>query len=234
MKQKIIYFVLLFLLIQPISLKAQEFYIDADLTSSYVWRGMKNANVSFQPTVGVDFKGFSFYAWGSTDLKSFSQELDFYLAYQYKRFQIEVADYFLFPGDEDEYANSKYFDYSARTTGHSFDAILSYTLSERLPLTLMWSTIFAGEDYYNENGKRSYSSYFELSYPFSFKEFDFNVEAGFTPWEGLYANKFNLVNVGLSIGKEVKITDRITIPVTGKVIVNPYEEKTHLVVAVSF
>ena len=68
-----------------------------------------------------------------------------------------------------------------------------------------WYTTFAGNDY-RENDKRAWSSYCELSYPFSVKDVDMSIEAGFTPWEGFYSNKFNVVNIGLSATKELKIT----------------------------
>ena len=78
-------------------------------------------------------------------------------------------------------------------------------LCEKFPLSVSWYTTFAGNDY-RENGKRAWSSYCELSYPFHIKGVDFALEAGFTPWEGMYSDKFNVVNAGLSASKELKIT----------------------------
>lgn len=47
--------------------KAQEFKIQGDLVSSYVWRGFYQTGASFQPTLGFGIGGFSITAWGSTD-----------------------------------------------------------------------------------------------------------------------------------------------------------------------
>ena len=47
--------------------QAQEFKIQGDLVSSYVWRGFYQTGVSFQPTLGFGIGGFSLTAWGSTD-----------------------------------------------------------------------------------------------------------------------------------------------------------------------
>ena len=40
----------------PFAIQAQEVFINADLVSSYIWRGMKNGNASVQPTLGVEWK----------------------------------------------------------------------------------------------------------------------------------------------------------------------------------
>jgi hypothetical protein len=41
-------------------------------------------------------------------------------------------------------------------------------------------------------------------------------------------------NVGLSAGKELKITDKFAIPVTGSVILNPETEQFYIVFGFSF
>ena len=43
--------------------QAQEFKIQGDLVSSYVWRGFYQTGVSFQPTLGFGIGGFSLTAW---------------------------------------------------------------------------------------------------------------------------------------------------------------------------
>lgn len=47
--------------------QAQEFTVQGDLVSSYVWRGMYQTGASIQPTLGFTIGGFSLTAWGSTD-----------------------------------------------------------------------------------------------------------------------------------------------------------------------
>ena len=47
--------------------QAQEFTIQGDLVSSYVWRGFYQTGVSFQPTLGFGVGDFSLTARGSTD-----------------------------------------------------------------------------------------------------------------------------------------------------------------------
>lgn len=126
----------------------------------------------------------------------------------------------------------KYFNYSSHSTGHTFEAGAGYMLSEKFPLSVSWYTTFAGNDY-RENGKRAWSSYCELSYPFSVKDVNMNIEAGFTPWESMYSDKFNVVNIGLSATKDIKITSNFSLPIFGKLIANPYEEQLYFVVGIT-
>ncbi|RHJ81854.1 hypothetical protein [Parabacteroides sp. AM08-6] len=47
--------------------KKLSFTVQGDLVSSYIWRGVYQTGVSFQPTLGLNIAGFSLTAWGSTD-----------------------------------------------------------------------------------------------------------------------------------------------------------------------
>ena len=60
----------------PFAIQAQEVFINADLVSSYIWRGMKNGNASVQPTLGVEWKGWTLSAWGSTEFRNENNEID--------------------------------------------------------------------------------------------------------------------------------------------------------------
>lgn len=120
----------------------------------------------------------------------------------------------------------------SRTTGHTFEAGAVYTVSERFPLSIGWYTTFAGNDY-RENKERAWSSYCEFSYPFTVKGVDLAVEAGFTPWEGEYADKLNVVNVGLSATKTLNISSGFTPAIFGKLIANPYENRFYFVFGIS-
>ena len=96
----------------------------------------------------------------------------------------------------------------------------------------MTYTVFAGNDY-REDGKRAWSSYCEFSYPFSLKGFDLSVEAGFTSWEGEYADKFNVNNIALSISREIQVSNRFSFPIFGKLGFNPYESTAYFVFGIS-
>lgn len=180
--------------------QAQEVFVTADFVSSYIWRGMDSGNASVQPSLGLNWKGLTVYAWGSTEFREKNNEIDLSLEYEYKNLTLYANNYFT----QTEEEPFKYFNYSSHSTGHTFEVGAGYMLSEKFPLSVSWYTTFAGNDY-RENGKRAWSSYCELSYPFSVKDVNMNIEAGFTPWESMYSDKFNVVNIGLSATKDIKI-----------------------------
>lgn len=225
MKKRII-FILLFLC--PFIMQAQEVFVNADFVSNYIWRGMKCGNASVQPTLGVSLGNFTLSAWGSTEFRNENNEIDLTLEYELKGFTLSVTNYF----EQSEEEPFDYFNYSAHSSGHTFEFGAAYTISERFPLTAAWYTTFAGNDY-RENDKRAWSSYCELSYPFNVKGVDLAIEAGFTPWEGMYADKFNVVNIGLSATKELKFTKSFSLPISGKFIVNPHENQVYFVFGIS-
>lgn len=202
------------ILLCTLATQAQEVFINADLVSSYIWRGMKNGSASVQPTLGVEWKGFTLSAWGSTEFKDKNNEIDLTLEYEYRNLTLCLNDYFV------------------QHSGQTFELGAIYTLSEKFPLALAWYTTFAGNDF-RENDRRAWSSYCELSYPFSVKGIDLAVEAGFTPWEGEYADKFNVVNIGLSATKELNITPGFKPSIFGKLIGNPYENQVYFVFGIS-
>lgn len=212
----------------PLLIMAQEVFVNADLVSYYMWRGMKNGNASIQPTLGFTAGGFTAYAWGSTEFREENNEIDLTLTYEYKNFMLYFSDMYYQSDDEKE----NYFNYRPRTTGHTFDLGVIYTISERFPLSVGWYTLVAGNDY-KENDKRAWSSYIELIYPFSAKGIDFEIEGGITPWEGAYADKFNVTNIALKATKEIKLNDSFSLPIFGQLGTNPFEKQVYFVFGLS-
>ena len=56
--------------------QAQEVFVTADFVSSYIWRGMDSGNASVQPSLGLNWKGLTVYAWGSTEFREKNNEID--------------------------------------------------------------------------------------------------------------------------------------------------------------
>lgn len=212
----------------PLLVPAQEVFVNADFVSSYMWRGMKCGNASVQPTLGVSMGQFTLSAWGSTEFRNENNEIDLVLEYEYKGLKLNLTNYFTQTSEEP----FDYFNYSSHSSGHTFEAGAGYTLNDKFPLSVSWYTVFSGNDY-RENGHRAWSSYCELSYPFTVKEVELTVEAGFTPWEGEYSDKFNVNNIALTASKEIRITDHFSLPLFGKLGFNPYESTAYFVVGIS-
>ena len=207
--------------------QAQEFKIQGDLVSSYVWRGFYQTGVSFQPTLGFGIGGFSLTAWGSTDLTA---------AYTFGDSGLTLSVASLWWAGQ---GSNKYFNFKSHETAHHFEAGLAYTLPlEKFPLSIAWYTMFAGADK-NEKGEQNYSSYVELNYPFSIKSVDLNATCGFLPYEagsGVYGvpnSGFAVTNLALKATKDIKVTDRFAIPVFAQAIWNPRMEDAHLVFGIT-
>jgi hypothetical protein len=77
--------------------------------------------------------------------------------------------------------------------------------------------------------KPLYSTYIEFKYPFTVKGIDIEPSVGLTPFKGLYADNFAVVNAGISIGKELDFKLPFTIPLSLSFISNPDAQKNFLV-----
>lgn len=223
--------------------QAQEFKVQGDLVSSYVWRGFYQTGASFQPALGFGAGNFSLTAWGSTDFDgtassegAAAKEIDLTAAYAFGDSGLSLSVASLWWAGQ---GADKYFNFKSDETAHHFEAGLSYTLpAEKFPLSIAWYTMFAGADK-NSGGEQNYSSYVELNYPFSIKAVDLNVTCGFLPYEagiGVYSvpnNSFAVTNVALKGVADIKITDSFSIPVFAQAIWNPCMEDAHLVFGIT-
>ena len=223
--------------------QAQEFTIQGDLVSSYVWRGFYQTGVSFQPTLGFGVGDFSLTAWGSTDFDGASsgegaaaKEIDLTAAYAFGESGLTFSVASLWWGGQ---GARKYFNFKSHETAHHFEAGLAYTLPvEKFPLSIAWYTMFAGADRkINDKGedKQAYSSYVELNYPFSVKGVDLNATCGMVPYETpqYNVNGFAVTNFALKATKALNFNERFSLPIFVQAIWNPRMEDAHLVFGVT-
>ena len=198
--------------------------VSADVVSTYVWRGMECGSAAIQPTLGIGYKGLSLSAWGSYGLvdTNDAKEFDLTLAYSTGGFNIGITDYWFNTPEE------RYFLYDANKTSHIFEANIGYDFG---PAAIQWFTNFAGNDGYNKDGKRAYSSYVELSAPFKLASVDWSATVGAVPYATDFygVDGFAVTNVSLKATKDIKVTDSFSIPVFAQVAANPSTEKAYLV-----
>ena len=97
--------------------------------------------------------------------------------------------------------------------------------------SLQWYTNFAGNDGVNKDGKRAYSSYFEVNVPFKLVTVDWTAAAGAVPYATDFygTTGFAVTNLSLKATKEIKVTDSFSIPIFGQVVGNPCSQKAYLV-----
>ncbi len=201
--------------------------IGADMVSRYVFRGLDyRASPSIQPYIEAEFGNFTIGVWGAYTTSSSvenilaTQEMDLYATYKITDLiTIGVTDYFL--PQESDY-NYNYFDWNSDSSSHLVEGMISFNGLENLPLSLMVGYLFLND---NDN-----SIYVELGYSLSI--LDIFIGAG----NGLYLTgdgNFGIMNLGISTGKEIKITDNFSLPVSVSLITNPEAKHIHLVFGIS-
>ena len=205
--------------------------VGADLVSEYVWRGAKLGDAAIQPSLGVSMAGVDLSLWGSVGVANFldTKELDITLSYSIAGATVGVTDYWFSTGDE---PYGRYFKYGKGATNHVFEAFAGYDLGFA---SISWYTNFAGNDY-KANGDAAFSSYCEISAPFSLGGADWTATLGMVPFEsGLYGTDgFAVTNVSLSAAKSIDITESFSLPVSAGVTFNPCAEMAYLVFGISF
>jgi hypothetical protein len=213
----------LVLIIIPGQLQAQQqkqnsdFAVGVDLYSSYVWRGTKlGTGPSVQPSVKFTDGGLTIGVWGAFDAFGYS-EADPWVSYEFPfGLSLGVTDYY--------YPGQKLFDVSKETGSQALEinggfSKGGFSLSANYIVNEAGGAASAGGD-----------KYFQAGY--SFTGFNFFIGAG----DGWHTSdgKFAVCNIGLGTGKEIKLSDSYSIPVSGQIIVNPEREQLYVVVGFSF
>ena len=223
-----------------------QFSLGADLVSRYIWRGKDIGNSpAIQPSVAFGIAGIKIGVWGSyavvyNGTSGNYAEFDPFITYTWKWFTIGITDYSC-PNSVDPNCSNHYFDYNASTTSHTLEGSLTFTGPEKFPLQVFVGTLFYGADkgkdslgVYGYGSKNNYSTYFEVSYPFTVKGIGVKLFMGGIPFgSGWYGPYGGIVNAGLTVSKSIKISKEYELPVFVSVITNPQSESAFLVFGVS-
>jgi uncharacterized protein (TIGR02001 family) len=197
------------------------FTAGVDLVSSYVWRGVKYGGPALQPMVEFSKSGFSIGAWGSFGIGPVDEavnEADLYVSYGFDfGLSLGVSDYY--------YQGSPYFEFGDSISSHAIEINAGYEYEG-----LSISANYIVNDASQGAGSVGGDMYFELGY--SFNNFGVFIGAG----DGWHTSttEFEVVNIGVSASKELKITDKFSLPVSGMVSVNPQLETLNIVATISF
>ena len=211
--------------------------LGADVVSRYIWRGTNvNDQVNIQPALTLSVSGFQAGFWGSyaisnnSDNNTFNQELDTWIGYTYflkngMSLGAIVTDYY--------FANAgiKWGNFNNYDNEDTIEAGVVFTGPESFPLTLSGYVNF-----YNDAGN---NTYFQLDYPATIAEVPVNffvgASAGSEENPGYYAtDTFNVINLGITATKEIKITEEYSLPVFTTFLINPRTEISYLVFGISF
>lgn len=226
-----------------------EWSVGADITSAYLWRGMRYGGLAFQPCASVGIGGLNIEGWANLSpedytFKNFAPELDVKLSYSIAGLTVGVNHLYYFDG-------SKYFDFKGGNYNDYINDNYSSTqtevfaefnlgeLVEVAPLHLGWYTYVAGDDKYVDeehpaingmdttfNMKRAYSSYIEVSYDINLPlNFTLTPTVGMTPWKSLYTfyeGNFAFNNLSLKLNWELEVGDHFTLDVYAVGMLNAY------------
>ena len=194
-----------------------KFSVGADLYSNYVWRGTRfGTGPAVQPQVSLETGGLTVGIWGSFDFNGYT-EADPFISYSFPfGLSLGVTDYY--------YPGLPLFDVSTGMGSHAFEMNGGFStgglsLSANYILNEAGGAGSAGSDLYFQAG-------------YSFSAVDLFVGAG-NGWHTSDGG-FNLCNIGMGVNREIEITDKFSIPVSGQVVVNPDREQLFLVVGFSF
>ena len=93
-------------------------YVEADLVSRYMWRGLDKGGISIQPAVGISLWDFSFLATGNVGFdKEDEEELNLTLGFEKFGFNIGVIDYWQTGIDPE----NRYFHFKKKETAHALE-----------------------------------------------------------------------------------------------------------------
>ncbi|MBU1013238.1 MAG: hypothetical protein KKG99_09535 [Bacteroidetes bacterium] len=211
---------------------------------------------------GSENHAFTIGAWGaySTNGTQTGQEADIYLTYTLNQlFTFTLTDYF-FP-DETSGRND-YFNRNMNwdkinhgdkdQTGHIVEAALAFNGTEKFPISIMFAINIWGADsrkYIEQSGvmvpedKIVMSKYLEFGYSTEIQGTSLDFFAGLAldnpktergEPTGFYGQEnAGLVNLGLTLSKEIQISDKFSLPVSASLITNPEAGNIFMVFAVS-
>ncbi len=142
-------------------------HMSATIQNMHLWRGMEVADgVVITTDVSISDKSdeFTLGVWGGVNTSGTYKEFDYYAKYSKNRLEVSVWDIYNFSPSAD-YNIQDVFNYKAADSGRFIDATIAYTLTDKYPLKLSWSTIIYGRDRGVHNVENKYSTFCAAEYP---------------------------------------------------------------------
>ena len=205
--------------------KKWDFNAGADLVSSYIWRGIYQMGMSFQPAMSLSAYGLTLECWGSTDFSAYGKELDLTLSYEKDGFWVSLFDGW-WSGEGESFFKER--------SSHYYEAGLGYTFQRRFPLSVEINTMFLTEGDKKANGKPLYSTYIAARYPFTLKNMNCEAGIGISPWSGLYGDNFKVVNITARATRSLQLSENYALPVFVELILSPAQDNAYLVFGLKF
>jgi hypothetical protein len=197
------------------------------LLSRHTWRGNQLGDaIAVEPSVTISGGRFSFYIWAARTTNNSYSEIDLIPSYQFNHFSLTILDYYNpVPGEINQYLN-----FQEGKNRHSVELNIDNYSIDKQRFKWMVGTFILG-DKNEETEKPFYSTYLELKYPFTVFGIETEPFAGLTPFKGYYADKFAIINTGISFSKEIDLKLPFTFPLSLSFISNPYSKQSFVIFA---
>lgn len=221
--------IFLFLSLLSISVTAQnrDFEAELILQSRHIWRGSQLGDaIAVEPSVTIGTGRFSFNLWAARTTNNSYSEIDLIPSYQFDHFSLTLLDYYN-PVTEE---TNQYLNFQKGKNRHSLELNIDNYSIEKQRFKWMIGTFLLG-DKNEETGKPFYSTYLEFKYPFTVLGIETEPFAGLTPFKGYYADKFAIINTGISFSKEIELSTCFSVPLSLSVICNPHKNKQFVVIS---
>ena len=216
-----------------------EWTVGADVTTTYLWRGLNLGGLALQPDVMIGYGGLKLEGWANISpkdytFKEFNPELDVTLSYSIYGLTVGATHYYYFDGTRYfDYRTPSLADYQAGNYATNQTEVFAKfelgELVEKVPLNILWATTVGGDDWmelYEDASdpdkltgiKRAYSSYLEVSFDANLPlGFTLTPAVGMTPWSGQYTfyedRGFSVNNVSLKLNWELELGDHFALDV---------------------
>ncbi|MDP3914181.1 MAG: hypothetical protein Q8R96_10645 [Bacteroidota bacterium] len=197
------------------------------LLSRHIWRGNQLGDaIAVEPSVTISGGRFSFNIWAARTTNNSYSEIDLIPSYQFNHFSLTLLDYYNpVPGEINQYLN-----FQEGKNRHSVELNIDNYSIDKQRFKWMAGTFILG-DKNEETGKPFYSTYLEFKYPVTIFGIKTEPFAGLTPFKGYYADKFAIINAGISFSKEIDLKLPFTFPLSLSFISNPYSKQSFVIFA---
>lgn len=199
------------------------FYVQLDLANRWIWRGASySESPVIQPSIGYATNKLNLTIWGSYPFEPNGyMEIDFIAEYQLFDFlKIGFTDYFAITDSPSQ----GFFDFNRKTTMHMFDIYTVVSPFKKVPVSFILSNWFWGADRDAETLKQNFSTYLEVRYDRKIGNYTASAFTGTTFFEGFYASKAAVVNMGVGLQNKINITRNFSIPAKIEFVLNPHTE----------
>ncbi len=203
-----------------------------DFAIPHLWRGFQcGSGLSVEPSVTLQHKNFSGGIWAAHAFNNSYNEMDLWAGYTYRWFNVSLYDYFCPPAYNPSQADFTIL--GGPRTFHYYSLDISYLGTEKIPVSLLASTMFLGADFHPESMEYFFSTYLQAAYNLTLKSMQFQIFTGGTPAKGGYAQSAAIINTGISCKTKIRITSSLDIPFKLSVVFNPDQDKFYLSAGIS-